>query len=69
MTEEHLTFSTLYEAGLRKRELMHLEESDLINDELVPGCFKTEIRVESKPALEAPNQNGQRPAGICAERI
>ena len=47
--EEHMVFSTLYEAGLRKRELMHLEDSDLISDELVPGCFKTEIRVESKP--------------------
>lgn len=56
--EEHLIFSTLYEAGLRKRELMHLEESDLINDELVPGCFKTEIRVESKPHWKHQTKTG-----------
>ena len=56
--EEHLTFSTLYEAGLRKRELMHLEESDLIYDELVPGCFKTEIRVESKPHWKHQTKTG-----------
>ena len=47
--EEHLVFSLLYEAGLRKREWMHLDDTDLIHDELVPGCFKSEIRVESKP--------------------
>ncbi len=35
--DEHLIFSTLYGAGLRKRELMRLEDSDLVNDELVPG--------------------------------
>jgi len=47
--DEHLIFSVFYESGLRKRELMHLEEPDLISDELVPGCFKTELRIESKP--------------------
>ncbi len=56
--EEHVTFSTLYEAGLRKRELMHLEDSDLISDELVPGCFKTEIRVESKPHWKHQTKTG-----------
>jgi integrase len=56
--EEHLIFSTLYEAGLRKRELMHLEDSDLISDELVPGCFKTEIRVESKPHWKHQTKTG-----------
>jgi integrase len=33
--EEHLIFSTFYESGLCERELMHLEDSDLISDELV----------------------------------
>lgn len=56
--EEHLVFSTLYEAGLRKRELMHLEDADLISDELVPGCFKTEIRVESKPDWKHQTKTG-----------
>jgi len=56
--EEHLIFSTLYEAGLRKRELMHLEGSDLVNDELVPGCFKTELRIESKPHWKHQTKTG-----------
>jgi integrase/recombinase XerD len=47
--DEHLIFSTIYEAGLRKREFMHIESTDLIYDELVPGCYRCEIRVESKP--------------------
>jgi integrase/recombinase XerD len=56
--EEHLVFSTFYEAGLRKRELMHLEDSDLISDELVPGCFKTEIRVLGKPQWKYQTKTG-----------
>jgi integrase len=56
--EEHLIFSTLLEAGLRKRELMHLEDTDLINDELVPGVHKTEIRVESKPHWKHQTKTG-----------
>jgi integrase len=47
--DDHLAFSVLYEAGLRKREWMHLEDTDLICNELQPGCFNCEIRVESKP--------------------
>jgi len=45
----HLIFSTLLESGLRKQELMHLEDSDLLVDELKPGVWKCEIRVENKP--------------------
>lgn len=56
--EEHLIFSTFYESGLRKRELMHLEDSDLISDELVPGCFKTELRIESKPQWKHQTKTG-----------
>jgi integrase len=56
--DEHLIFSTLYEAGLRKKELMHLEETDLILDERVPGCFKCEIRVQSKPHWKFQTKTG-----------
>ena len=41
--------SVLLEAGLRKKELMHLEDSDLICDEFLPGTFKCELKIESKP--------------------
>ena len=47
--DEHLVFSVLLEAGLRKKEMMHLEDGDLIRDELVPGAWKCELRIESKP--------------------
>ena len=56
--DEHLLFSTFYESGLRKRELMFLEANDLICDELVPGRFKTEIRVQSKPAWKFQTKTG-----------
>ena len=56
--DEHLIFSTFYESGLRKRELMHLEDSDLIIDQLVPGRFKTEIRVEGKPDWKYQTKTG-----------
>ncbi len=46
--DEHLRFSVFEKAGIRKREFMFLEDTDLICDELVPGCFKCEIRVQSK---------------------
>jgi site-specific recombinase XerD len=49
--EEHLIFSTLYEAGLRKREWMHVEDTDLIYEELMPGVFKCEIHVESEKVV------------------
>jgi integrase len=56
--DEHLLFSTFYESGLRKRELMFLEANDLICDELVPGRFKTEIRVQSKPVWKFQTKTG-----------
>ena len=46
--DEHLVFSVLLEAGLRKKEMMHLSDDDLICDELVPGAYKCELRIESK---------------------
>jgi integrase len=56
--EEHLIFSTLLEGAFRKREFMHLENSDLTCDELVPGRFKTEIRVQSKPNWKFQTKTG-----------
>jgi len=55
---DHLIFSTLLESGLRKKELMHLEDTDLLVDELSPGVFKCEIRVESKPDWKFQTKTG-----------
>lgn len=55
---DHLIFSTFLEAGLRKKELMHLEDIDLLHDEISPGVFKCEIRVESKPHWQYQTKTG-----------
>jgi integrase len=55
---DHLIFSTLLESGLRKKELMHIEDSDLIHEQLSPGVFKCEIRVESKPHYRHQTKTG-----------
>jgi integrase len=47
--DDHLLFSTIREAALRKKEAMHLEDVDLIHDEIAPGKFKCEVRVQPKP--------------------
>ncbi len=66
--EEHMIFSTLYEAGLRKREWMHLEDTDLIFHELKPGLFNCEIRVESKPDHKYQTKTGSsRNVGVSRE--
>jgi integrase len=46
---ENLVFSVFLGAALRKKELQHLEDADLIRDEMVPGKWKCELRIESKP--------------------
>jgi len=56
--DEHLIFSVFYEAGLRKREWMHLEDTDLICNELLPGVFNCEIHVESKPQWKYQTKTG-----------
>jgi integrase len=56
---EHLLFSTFLDSGLRKRERMFLEDSDLIMDELRPGVFKCELRVQSKPEWGFQTKTGQ----------
>lgn len=55
---EHLAFSTVYEGALRKREWMHLEGTDLICEELLPGVFKCEIHIESKPHWKYQTKTG-----------
>ena len=66
--DEHLIFSTLYEAGLRKREWMHLEDTDLIFHELKPGVFNCETRVESKPEYKYQTKTGSsRNVGVSRE--
>jgi integrase len=56
--EEHLIFSTFLDGAFRKRELMHLEDANLTCDELVPGRFKTEIRVQSKSRWKFQTKTG-----------
>ena len=68
--DEHLIFSTLYEAGLRKREWMHLEDTDLIVNELQPGVFSCEIRLESKPHFKFQTKTGNsRNVGVSKELV
>lgn len=68
--DEHLIFSTIYEAGLRKREWMHLEDTDLFLHELQPGVFNCEIRVESKPHCKYQTKTGNsRNVGVSKELI
>ena len=68
--DDHLIFSTVYEAGLRKREWMHLEDTDLIVHELQPGVFSCEIRVESKPHFKYQTKTGNsRNVGVSKELV
>jgi integrase len=46
---DNLLFSVLLQAGLRKKELMYLEDGDLTQDEIAPGKWKCQLRIESKP--------------------
>ena len=57
--EDHLIFSVLSEAALRKKELMFMEGTDLICDQLAPGTYKCEIRVQSKPKYGFQTKTGQ----------
>ena len=56
--DKHLIFSTFLDSGLRKKELMHLEDTDLLNDEIAPGVFKCEIRVQPKPQWKFQTKTG-----------
>lgn len=57
--EEHLLFEVFFKAGLRKREVMFLEEDDLIVDTLAPGRVKRQIRVKNKPHLGFMTKSGK----------
>jgi len=66
--DEHLIFSTICEAGLRKREWVHLEDTDLFLHELQPRVFNCEIRVESKPHYKYQTKTGNsRNVGVSKE--
>jgi integrase len=56
---DNLVFSVLLRAGLRKKELMHLEDGDLIQEELAPGKWKCELRIESKPHWKHLTKTGE----------
>jgi integrase len=57
--DERLIFDLLYQCGLRKRELMYLENADLLVEELAPGYIKREIRVQSKNHWKFKTKNGK----------
>jgi integrase len=57
--EERVFFELFPNAGLRKQEMMFLEEDDLIVETLAPGLVKRQIRVTSKPRLGFMTKNGR----------
>ena len=57
--DERLLFDVFLRTGLRKREVMFLEEDDLIADTLAPGRVKRQIRVTNKPRLGFMTKNGK----------
>ena len=57
--DDHLLFTTIREAALRKKEAMYLEESDLVSEELAPGFRKCELRIRSKPRWNWMTKTGQ----------
>jgi integrase len=57
--EEELLFLVFLKTGLRKREVMFLDEDDLIVDTLAPGRVKREIRVTNKPQMGFMTKNGK----------
>ncbi|MGA8871419.1 MAG: site-specific integrase [Candidatus Acidiferrales bacterium] len=57
--EEHLLFEVFLKTGFRKREVMFLEEDDLIVDTLAPGRVKRQMRVTNKPHLGFMTKNGK----------
>jgi integrase len=57
--EEFLRYETLLKSGLRKKELMYLEEDDAIIDLRPDGKEKREIRVERKNHYDFIPKNGK----------
>ena len=58
-SEQRLLFDVFLNAGLRKKEVMFLEEDDLIVEELYPGRVKRLIRVTNKPHMGFMTKNGK----------
>jgi integrase len=58
-SEEELLFEVFLKTGLRKREVMFLEDDDLVVDTLAPGRVKRQIRVKNKPDLGFMTKNGK----------
>jgi len=67
--DDHLLFSTIREAALRKKEAMHLEDVDLIHDEIAPGIFKCEVRVQPKPHWGYMPKTGQTRNVIISKEL
>jgi integrase len=57
--EEQLLFEVFLKTGLRKREVMFLEDDDLIIDTLAPGRVKRQISVKNKPDLGFLTKSGK----------
>jgi len=57
--EEEVLFLVFLKTGLRKREVMFLEDDDLIVDALAPGRVKRQLRVTNKPHLGFMTKNGR----------
>jgi integrase len=58
--DEVALFETLLKAGLRKQEVMFLEDGDLIVETLGPGLVRRDICVQSKPHWGFVTKNGKK---------
>jgi hypothetical protein len=57
--DEDVLFELFLNSGPRKREVMFLEDEDLIVETLAPGLVKRQIRVTSKHRLGFITKNGK----------
>jgi len=57
--EEFVQFETFLKGGPRKKEMMFLEDDDLIVETLAPGLVKREIRITSKDHWSFTTKNGK----------
>src|ERR1019366_239779 len=58
-SDDHLLFSAIKEAALRKKEVMYLEDSDLVCEKLTADFRKCEISIHSKPRWNWMTKTGQ----------
>jgi integrase len=57
--EESILFETFLKAGARKKELMFLEDDDLIVETLAPGLVRREVRITSNDHWRFTTKNGK----------